>query len=65
MTVLVVGGDYLGNIPQELKKLGYKKIVHWTGRQKSLQNKAMPLNVSKVIVLCDYLNHNLMRNIKL
>ena len=64
MTILVVGADRLGNILKELYVEGAKEIIHWTGRRKSVQNKVVPKNVDKVIIFCDFINHNLMNNIK-
>lgn len=64
MTVLIVGGDRLGNIPDELRKAGVDEIIHWTGRAKSFRNRVLPKHVDKVILFCDFLNHNLMHNVK-
>ncbi len=64
MTVLIVGGDRLGNILEELRKEGVKEIIHWTGRAKSFQNKAIPKNVDLVIMFYDFTSHNLMQNVK-
>lgn len=64
MKVLVVGADHLGNIPLMLRQEGIKEIVHWSGRNKSSFNKVVPKNVEKVIVFCDYINHNTMSNVK-
>ncbi len=64
MTVLIVGGDRLGNIPKELRKEGVNEIIHWTGRAKSFCNRAIPKNVDKVILFYDFMNHNLMQSVK-
>lgn len=64
MTVLIAGADRLGNIPRELYNEGAKKIIHWTGRRKSAWNKTIPKDIDKVIVYCDFINHNFMLNIK-
>lgn len=64
MTVLIAGADRLGNIPRELYTEGAKEIIHWTGRRKSYWNKVIPKNIDKVIVYCDFINHNFMHNIK-
>ncbi|HWQ40804.1 MAG TPA: DUF2325 domain-containing protein [Desulfosporosinus sp.] len=64
MKVLVVGADHLGNIPLMLRQEGVKEIVHWSGRNKSSFNKVVPKNIEKVIVFCDYINHNTMSNVK-
>ena len=64
MTVLIVGGDRLGNIPKELRKDGVNEVIHWTGRAKSFCNKEVPKNVDWVIVLYDFTNHVLMNSVK-
>jgi len=64
VTILVVGSDRIGKISKKLYIEGAQKIIHWNGRNKSFQNKSIPGNVEKVIVICDFLSHNLMHNIK-
>lgn len=64
MTVLLVGADRLGNIPVKLQKEGAEEIIHWSGRSKSYLNKTIPKKVDMVILFWDFLNHNLMSNIK-
>ena len=64
MKVLVVGTDRLGNIPLMLRQEGVKEIIHWSGRNKSSFNKVVPKNIEKVIVFCDYINHNTMSSVK-
>jgi len=64
MTVLIVGGDRLGNIPKELRKEGVNEIIHWTGRAKSFRNRPIPKNVDRVILFYDFMSHNLMQSVK-
>lgn len=64
MAILIVGADRLGNIPQKLYNEGAQEIIHWSGRKKSYQTKAIPKKVDTIILLCDFLNHRLMDNIK-
>ncbi|HEY8910992.1 MAG TPA: DUF2325 domain-containing protein [Desulfosporosinus sp.] len=64
MKVLVVGADHLGNIPLKLRQEGVKEIIHWSGRNKSSFNKVVPKNIEKVIVFCDFINHNTMSSVK-
>ncbi|ODS33091.1 MAG: hypothetical protein SCARUB_01790 [Candidatus Scalindua rubra] len=59
MSVLIVGGDHLGSIPKELKKLGIDDIRHVNGRNRSVIKKGMPMSTDLIIVLYDYVNHNL------
>ena len=64
MKVLVVGADHLGNIPLMLRQEGVEEIIHWSGRNKSSFNKVVPKNIERVIVFCDYINHNTMSSVK-
>ena len=59
MSVLIVGGDHLGSIPKELKKLGIDDVRHMSGRKKNAIKKGMPMTMDMIIVLHDYVNHNL------
>ncbi len=59
MSVLIVGGDHLGSIPKELKKIGVDDIRHMNGRKKNVIKKGMPMTMDLIIVLHDYVNHNL------
>ena len=36
MSVLIVGGDHLGSIPKELKKIGVDDIRHMDGRNRNV-----------------------------
>jgi hypothetical protein len=53
MSVLIVGGDHLGNIEGRLKDIGYQEVLHITGRK-----------IHSILVLTDYVNHNLSKEIK-
>lgn len=64
MNVLIVGGDRLGNITREIKKEEVVQITHWTGRAKYFQNKPIPSNVDKIVLFYDFVNHNLMKNVR-
>lgn len=64
MTALIVGGDRLGNIPTVLNEKGIYDFVHWKGRKKGFRKKDFPENVDMVIVLYDFIEHNLVNIIK-
>lgn len=64
MTALVVGGDKLGNIPDLLETNGVKNYIHWSSRKKKLRSKQLPKNIDLIIVLYDYVEHNLTKIIK-
>lgn len=64
MTVLLVGADNLGTIPEYLSDYGFEKIIHWCGRKTKNNNKLIPINTDMILVFSDFVNHNLMYNIK-
>jgi len=60
--VLVIGGDHLGSIGQNLRNLGYADVKHVTGRTE--RRVEIPAGTELVVVLIDYVNHNLARWVK-
>lgn len=65
MSLFIAGGDGLGKIKNEMKKLGFNDIIHFPGRRKSEhRNFQLPSEVDMVLVLTDYINHSLMQKIK-
>ncbi|AIG28205.1 DUF2325 domain-containing protein [Brevibacillus sp. 7WMA2] len=64
MSILIIGGDRLGNILQILEEVGYKKIHHITGRKSSETSLKIPSDVKMILVLTDFVNHNLAKKIK-
>ncbi len=64
MTVMVIGGDHLGNINSQLKEQGFEKIKHLTGRKKSPINEMISDKLDLVLVLTDYVGTDLSRVVK-
>lgn len=64
LSVVIVGGDHLGNIPRELDKIGCTDIQHLTGRSKQKIRDRIPDKTDFIILLCDFVNHNLAYKIK-
>lgn len=64
MTVMVIGGDRLGNIPCSLKEKGYTKIKHYSGRKKCPVNKMITESIDLILVLTDYVGTDLSRVVK-
>lgn len=64
MTALLIGADRLGNIPDELERVGFENLIHWSGRKKQCRVKTIPQNVDVVLMFSDYLNHCLMYEMK-
>ncbi|MEW6540537.1 MAG: DUF2325 domain-containing protein [Bacillota bacterium] len=64
MSILIIGGDRLGSILDNLRRLGFKDIRHVSGRKKGDLELKVTQNVDVVLVLTDYVNHGLARKIK-
>ena len=65
MSVIIVGGDRLGSIPEKLRTAGFDEIQRLTGRKRrKAQEFDIPEEMDLVLVLTDYLSHNLMQTVK-
>ncbi len=65
MSVMIVGGDYLGNIEKKLYSLGVTELLHVNGRKgASCARLKMPERVAMILVLTDFVNHNLAKIVK-
>ncbi len=64
MSILIVGGDYLGNIPEKLDQLGFREIHHITGRGGQKIHDGIPRVIDFILVLYDCVNHNLAYKMK-
>lgn len=64
MSVVIVGGDHLGCIPKELDRIGVSKIQHLNGRSGQKIRGKMPDKADFIILLYDFVNHNLAYKIK-
>ncbi|ACB83943.1 DUF2325 domain-containing protein [Natranaerobius thermophilus] len=61
MTVLIVGGDKVDKIKEYLEQeVGATRVKHVTGRKE----RSMELPSELDLVLTDFINHNLCKNIK-
>lgn len=63
-SILVVGADHLGNMPEHLAEIGFDDVMHMSGRKCQMVRKGIPDKVDAVLVLTDYVNHNLTKVIK-
>lgn len=63
-SLLIVGADHLGEIPSKLKDIGFKEIIHISGRKVQQVKKEIPNHVDLILVLTDYINHNLSSALK-
>lgn len=63
-SVLVVGGDRVGEIESMLHEKGFRHVYHVSGRKKSDVNANIPADTALIVVFINFVNHNLSRNIK-
>lgn len=64
-SLLIIGADHLGTIADKLSDFGFDQIHHITGRKcQTVRRKGIPENIDLVLVLTDYVNHNLSKVIK-
>jgi hypothetical protein len=64
MAALIIGGDNVDGIRDELVAQGIRKVTHWSGRKHGDKNHAIPLNVELIVVLVNYVNHSLSVKVK-
>lgn len=64
MSILLVGGDRLGGITEKLVKSGFENIDHISGRKNSDKKIKIPEKTDLVLVLVDYVGHNLSEFVK-
>jgi len=63
-SLLIIGGDSLGVIPDKLSSYGFDEILHTNGRKVKMINQKIPEHINYILVLTDYVNHNLSTVIK-
>ncbi|MGO4888221.1 DUF2325 domain-containing protein [Anaerobacillus sp. MEB173] len=63
-SLLIVGADHLGNITNRLQSCGFEHICHLKGRKCQEVRREIPEDVEHILVLTDYVNHNLSKVIK-
>ncbi len=64
MSILIVGGDFLGDIVDNLIEHGATEVTHWDGRARGTVNKVIPARTDLVVVMTDYVSHKLCNLIK-
>ena len=65
MSIVVVGGDFLGNIEKNLQSMGVTELVHISGRKAFDRNKvSLPRATAFILVLTDYVNHGTAQTVK-
>ena len=63
-SLLIIGADHLGIIPDKLSSVGFDEVLHINGRKSQMVKKDIPEKISCILVLTDYVNHNLSTVIK-
>lgn len=68
MKALIVGADHIEPIKQELAHgafcSGVTATEHWTGRKVGDERRKIPSDTGLVVVICDRINHQLLRNVR-
>ena len=64
MTVLIVGGDHVEPLKREIRAHGHERVEHWDGRKVGFTRKSIPSSTRLVVILCDYISHNLLIALK-
>ena len=64
MSVLLIGGDRIGSITQKLRERGFDDIQHVTGRKHGNRKIKISANTDLVLVLVDFVEHNLVEIVK-
>ena len=59
-----MGGDHIEGLVEQLDGLGLRRIEHWAGRKVRDLNRTIPPDMDLVVVLFDYVNHNLLRQVR-
>jgi hypothetical protein len=64
MTALIIGGDCVDPLKREIRARGHERVEHWSGRKTGFAKRAIPARTRLVVVLFDYVNHNLVHALK-
>ena len=64
MSALIVGGDYVEYLKREIVAHGHADVEHWSGRKSGFARRAVPERARLIVVLYDYVNHNLAIGLK-
>ena len=63
-TALIVGGDQIASIKQELKNYGITDINHWSGRKVGDGKKVIPHDTKLIVLITDWISHQFTHKIK-
>lgn len=63
-TALIVGGDQIDGIKQELASHGITHIKHWSGRKVGDGKKVIPHDTELIVLVTDWISHTFTHKIK-
>ena len=63
-TALIVGGDQIASIKEELKNYGITEINHWSGRKVGDGKKVIPHDTKLIVFITDWISHQFTYKIK-
>lgn len=63
-SLLVVGGDNIQKLKDKLSCHGFDEVIHVSGRKTNMVRIGIPSNVDAILVLTDFISHNLSDIIK-
>lgn len=63
-TALIVGGDQIEGIKQELSNFGVTHINHWSGRKVGDGKKVIPQDTDLIVLVTDWISHTFTHKIK-
>ena len=61
---LIVGGDQIASIKQELKNQGITEIDHWSGRKVGDGKRVIPHETKLIVLITDWISHQFTHKIK-
>jgi hypothetical protein len=65
MKALIVGADRIETIRQALvQSERFSETEHWSGRKVGDEKRVIPSGTRLVVVICDRVNHKLLRNVR-
>lgn len=64
MKAMIVGGDRVETTRRVLQASGYGDVVHWSGRKPADLTRPLPAGVVHMVIMLDFINHNLARRMK-
>ncbi|MDC7707097.1 DUF2325 domain-containing protein [Vogesella indigofera] len=65
MRAMIIGGDKVETTRRALQASGYADVLHWSGRKSSDLKREFPSRVAHMVIILDYVNHNLAKRMRL